>query len=420
MNTEPNPLESAFEPLKGSTKQDAGAVDQEINSFNDFFSRLNSLDEMSLSAQPVTGEKDQGEAQAGDLAPPLPDVTGSKPAAGSSSRGSMKVMRSHKVIPLEDLALAPPARLPSIKKAAVSSAAKSKPARPVTPGESEPAGPGIWQIARASVIAVVLFAVGVGGGWAALKLPGRFSDQEIRLSEILNGKNSAADEQMKDSSVLTADNGSGEKVAENGTPVKASQDKSSQNKAAPPVVEQGAEESVEADSAEDEASVEAPPAPELNPGSTAGLEPLALPRVDSKIKPPRLGNGVKANGTKAGGETSDSNMANGRAANKTAAKPSATAQTAPAENQAPAAVRSGYALQVGSCTSHSCVRKFRDILLARVSADSIQVISQQLDGDRLVQRIRIAPLDKEQAVRMKDDLARLDERFKGAYMVLLK
>ena len=66
------------------------------------------------------------------------------------------------------------------------------------------------------------------------------------------------------------------------------------------------------------------------------------------------------------------------------------------------------------------MENYRTLLLHTVSAQAIQVTTQRAEGGKTVQRIRVAPLDKEEALRIKQALASTDPRLKHAYLVTVQ
>lgn len=79
-----------------------------------------------------------------------------------------------------------------------------------------------------------------------------------------------------------------------------------------------------------------------------------------------------------------------------------------------------YAIQVGACNSPACVSAYRELLLAHVSSDAIQVIERSVGNSQAtVQRIRVVALNASDANKLKNSLAAADTRFKDAYVITL-
>ena len=93
------------------------------------------------------------------------------------------------------------------------------------------------------------------------------------------------------------------------------------------------------------------------------------------------------------------------AARKQAAKPVAPKQGSGKGN---------YTLQVGACRSAACVTGYRRLLEGHVAAERIRVIAQD-SGE--ISRIRIEPLTRAEARKLKKTLAAVDARFKDAYLI---
>jgi len=93
------------------------------------------------------------------------------------------------------------------------------------------------------------------------------------------------------------------------------------------------------------------------------------------------------------------------AARKQAVKPVASKQVSGKGN---------YTLQVGACRSAACVTGYRRLLEGHVAAERIRVIAQD-SGE--ISRIRIEPLTRAEARKLKKTLAAVDARFKDAYLI---
>jgi hypothetical protein len=79
-----------------------------------------------------------------------------------------------------------------------------------------------------------------------------------------------------------------------------------------------------------------------------------------------------------------------------------------------------YGVQVGACRSTRCVDSYRQLVAAhvRTGPDRIRIVPEGKDAT--VRRVRVAPLDKAEAQRLKEALAQADPRLGGAYIVDLR
>lgn len=82
--------------------------------------------------------------------------------------------------------------------------------------------------------------------------------------------------------------------------------------------------------------------------------------------------------------------------------------------------RGGYALQVGACSSYACVEAYRELLVGHVKPQSIRVSTANRSDGGTIQRIRVEPLQREEADRLKAALAAVDSRFAKAYLISLQ
>jgi hypothetical protein len=83
-----------------------------------------------------------------------------------------------------------------------------------------------------------------------------------------------------------------------------------------------------------------------------------------------------------------------------------------------AADAGGFALQVGACASEQCLANYRSLLTNFVAPDTIRVIAAPAGEGAMVQRVRVAPLDLEQARKLKVAMA-ADARLRNAYVITL-
>lgn len=93
-------------------------------------------------------------------------------------------------------------------------------------------------------------------------------------------------------------------------------------------------------------------------------------------------------------------------------------ETAAAPTSAQSADAGGFALQVGACASEQCLANYRSLLTPFVAPDTIRVIAASSGEGATVQRVRIAPLDLDQARKLKVAMA-ADARLRNAYVITL-
>jgi hypothetical protein len=79
----------------------------------------------------------------------------------------------------------------------------------------------------------------------------------------------------------------------------------------------------------------------------------------------------------------------------------------------------GYAVQVGACSSARCVENYRKLVQPHVGPHPVQVVRQAAANGAAVQRVRVEPLTREQALNLKQALEQADPRLKNAYVVKL-
>ena len=87
---------------------------------------------------------------------------------------------------------------------------------------------------------------------------------------------------------------------------------------------------------------------------------------------------------------------------------------------APPPSSANFGLQIGACRSDACVRTYRQLLDRHQITPPWQRIrtERNTDGEPL-HRIRIAPLTRAMALRLKDQLVTKDSRFRQAYVIAL-
>ena len=101
---------------------------------------------------------------------------------------------------------------------------------------------------------------------------------------------------------------------------------------------------------------------------------------------------------------------------RTAVSASTAARKQAVETTAPKQVngKGSYTLQVGACRSAACVSAYRRLLKGHVAAERIRIIAQDSSE---IRRIRIQPLTRAEARKLKKTLATVDARFKDAYLI---
>ena len=77
-----------------------------------------------------------------------------------------------------------------------------------------------------------------------------------------------------------------------------------------------------------------------------------------------------------------------------------------------------YALQVGACGSIRCIENYRALLKGRAGREDIKVVTQPARGGKTeIHRIRVSPLTRAEALRLKRELISADSRFGGSYLI---
>lgn len=218
----------------------------------------------------------------------------------------------------------------------------------------------VAQVIKVVLVALLLFSVGLGGVWAALSLPNQ-----------MGGKDSAL------SNWLKRHNGSNREVASYVKPVTKAATVNMDEMELTEVLPKSAAEKYREITGRDLR----PEAKAIADGTQSGIKGTASGVVSAKAS------------TAASGATGSSNQANGAGR---------------------------YALQVGACSSAACVQKYKGLLMRAVSPTAIQVTQQTRSNNQVVQRIRIAPITRGEAERIKVNLAAVDSRFRDAYLVTLR
>jgi len=151
-------------------------------------------------------------------------------------------------------------------------------------------------------------------------------------------------------------------------------------------------------------------APSAKPAAPTKAQAMPLAPVEVKAPSPASAAATPANTAGAGNATPAAKSAPVVApvAAAPATVPVTLAPLAPAEGSV--------ALQVGACGSYACVEQFRNLLLSEVDSKMIRVVATG-EGTAAMQRIRIEPLARDEANKLKDKLAAKDARFGKAYVI---
>jgi len=370
MHPDSHPLESSYEPT--GDRAAAGQDDSMIQDFNSFFEKLSSLDHLQWSADP---QPTTAPAQ-----PPAGATPRRKSAAGiRPAKPRMTVVKSD--VDLDD----PP---------------------PVDMSAPEMHGRAtmrdVARFLKTTLVGLVLFAMGLGAGWAALSLPGRFDQGMPSLSHLM--------ERMRTITVSRFGAEAGQPGGLHG--VQGSQ----ASPGAAPAASTGSAAKADATAA---ATADAD-AIKRAQETAEHLDP------DAGIQLPKLGNTVTvashAKPKAAAHGASRAKAPQPATAAAHAATQAGAAQDGSATPAAATASASGpqFTLQVGACSSYRCVEAYKRLLAPAVNPRSIKVVTEgNAQGGQSIQRIRIQPLQRTEAERLKARLAASDARFKGAYLIAL-
>lgn len=266
---------------------------------------------------------------------------------------------------------------------------------------------------RFALTALVLFAGGMGIGWAALSLPGKITETGKQESSPAKG---LIVEQKADA-LLT----------------KPAEDKSAHQVVINPLVETapGSVPKAESPVKPDQGAVPSETvAPATLPVDVAAKLAVAKSDQTAGDKKP---DSIQVSGTQvepgAGGvpeRAADPLAVAGeekphdtpvRIIHPASARPT---ETAGAVATTDAAGGTRYAVQVGACRSTRCVDSYRKLISAHLSspADQIHIVAVPSQGKEVgVQRVRVAPLDKAQAQQLRASLIQADPRLSEAYVV---
>ncbi len=354
------PLDAEFQPAASTAAlppdgPPSDGTEMIIQDFNSFFEKLSGLDDVRWSEEPkmpppATASGAQSEPKR--TAQPSSNV----PAAGMST--APQAPRGMAKSPPGASGIRPPA-----------------PAAVATPVKR----PGLPLGFKLAMMALFLFAVGMGAGWMALSLP-----------------HTADAGKLPENPLVAMDS----KPAAAPTVPTTEPAPSARHEEPAPAQAAGKSEGKQATVAEND------PAQIAEPGA-AGDEPEAFSQPGSEPV-----TGAKA--PKAAGQPKPAPRAAARSAAKAAT--GAHASAAPQVGAATDAT-ARYALQVGACSSARCVEIYRTLIQPHVGAHPVHVVDQQTAGAAPVQRVRVEPLTKDQALALKQALEQADPRLKQAYIV---
>jgi hypothetical protein len=383
-----------------------------IQDFNSFFEKLSGLDDVRWNDESHGSAAGTGDAGRGQPAPQAPEAkspeikasasnaAAPKPAAPQSHPGPAPRPAATATAPAH-LAPAAPGTKPEPHRAAAASIAKA------------PRKPGMPLPFKLAMTALVLFTVGMGAGWMALSLP-KTTDRSRLPENPLIPLDSAAKAESIGKPAPLANPWDAPKPA---APARAA-----------PVA--AAATSTTGGKSETIAPVEptAPQAPELAATNATHDAPIGAGKDEPDAFSQKESDAVpKAPAPQA--VTVDlpksDIFASAKAAVEGAKKAAPKAKSAPqatppglgaAQSSAPAG-NPQYAVQVGACSSTQCVENYRKLVQPLVGTHPVEVLQQTAGNGSAVQRVRIVPLSKEQAVRLKQSLEQADPRLKHAYVV---
>ncbi|MBI4083957.1 MAG: hypothetical protein HY423_15245 [Candidatus Lambdaproteobacteria bacterium] len=357
--------------------------DKERREFEEFFRRLSTIDDLSWSDAPTAAHP---------AAPATtPATTPTAPAAAAAARpeAGHAAPSPAKAAPGATAAAARGAgriRIPANERRATEFEPASPNASPSPFGDMKPLAnrnhPGLWvTAAKMTGVGVLLFAMGLAGGWLVLSLPKRLERHQASRPAIAHepaGAARASAPKLTPHAALPA----APPVAPVAPPPVAPADLAAPSGAGLPA---------------DAALASTAPAAERPEGAeTHAEEAPPQPAVETVTLAPPARKAAPAGGRAPG------------------PRPTAAPKVA---TPLPGSPR--YALQVGACGSAACVARYRTLLAGHVGAGTIQVASRPQAGGGDLQRIRIAPLDREAALKLKERLAAADARFGRAYLVAL-
>ena len=413
MSSDPQNTSSFFRPGPGeSSGGSQGDSDSIIEDFNSFFEKLSSLDDLQWSSEPdpdagtggAPSEQDvtagQARAVGGNVVAPAkrparkPAEQGQKEDSGTiAKRAASKYaqVKQTRKRPRMEVVTSASVATPTAAAAQASGIGEGSAIAAVPHDESFDTAKAA-RILKLALVSLILFGLGLGAGWAALSLPSRFDNL---IPAVKNGG------QLERNDAIT----SGGTIAGIGEWIwgrKSGGDKASLSH---PKTREGKSDSVAEQGPQGETSAARG---EETIGGKADLGVM-------KIELPTASGGI----TSEDGERKTA-IPNAAVAGRTAnSERNTVAQVPPSGTGAGTSSNSGgFALQVGACSSYRCVESFRKLLLGQVSSGSIKVIAQPSpNGEQVIQRIRIEPLERVEAERLREALKAENPQFEGAYLV---
>lgn len=382
----------ANKPDRASFFRDEDPV---VSDFNSFFEKLSTIDDLSLgsgevsaaTAQPPGKGMESAAARRAARATALHSARATRktrpatPAPAATTTPKMQVLNSTTAFPEPDDAA----------HAGQGPAVHREPGVEIDDGRLT--AKDLARFLKLVLIGLVLFAMGLGAGWAALSLPERY--ERLLLDKTGAGQPPAESAQKTGNQDETP---GGDPVKWFKKPGRGVAVKSTTDAAAP---------TGNGQSALGPATAEAPAA-----ASSAGINASAAPSIS----------GTAISGTATEGEAIPVSARSRQARPDPIRLPViSSGDFAPAaveQDSGPARVVSGkrFSLQVGACGSASCVKGYQALLADKVKTASIQIIRQ--DGvNGTIHRIRIGPFTREEAEAMRKKLIAADAQFDGAYLI---
>lgn len=385
MHPDSQPLEASFKPAAGQPQEPSGPIDPVVEDFNTFFEKLSALDHLQWS----DGDR------AGEPAPPPPGEAAARPAPRAPRRKAPAKPAAPRMTVLQsDRDLGAPAGGGS---AAVPSAAEVE-----RVARGRITARDVARFLKLTLVGLLLFALGLAAGWAALSLPGQMNVGLPSVSDLMERARSAvplrreavgASDALRLEPVKPAAPAS--QAAGTAKPIAMAEARSTTphaRNAARPAAGSGTKAAAKPKASAAAHNLGAEDAFDAAEAS-GGSDRIELPAVTPEAPAPAVA------GTAA------------RTAASTPAQPAASAQAGGTEQ---------FALQVGACSSYECVQAYRNLLLRRVTSSRIKVVpSTHAPGQAAIQRIRIEPLGHAEGERLKSELAIMDARFSDAYLIAL-
>jgi hypothetical protein len=392
-------LEASFESSDKHSSSGADPVPM-FEDFDSFFEKLNTLDKAEWRKDaPPAAARPAGSSAGGPTGKPA-----AKPVSRADALAGLKAAVAEAKLQAQ--------QAPRME---------GKPIPPALPPRRRVAG-----ALRFALAAVLLFIVGMGIGWLALSLPGRSDSTAAARSETV-----VVIEPKPDAGLLK----SGDPMAKMGTlmPLVESAPKSTPGSTSPaagvaePVLPvdlaaakvanaEALDHEGKADATDTSAWTKADPSPTAPAATTLAPSTTGAAVVTSTKTPVKPSTSKGARTRPAKGSPTRS----GDSAAVAAVEKSATAIPESAASPSTGSTSGRYAVQVGACRSAKCVDTYRRLVQTHLTggAEQVRVLPVPAEGsDSQVQRIRIAPLDKAEAMQLQSSLAQADPRLRGAYVV---